>query len=148
MRSSPANASVICVPIDAIETSGAATRPMKKMYMTRSPSVISPAMIARPPSQIISTPMMPTMTVLPAVRRRDAGHRLGDVAEQAVRALREDDLLALLGGVGLDDADAAERLGEPAGDLGVDLAALAEQRPQRPERVGHAAAEDRRARRA
>ncbi len=67
MRSRPANASVICVPIDAIDTSGAATRPMKKMYMTSSPSVISPAMMARPPSQIISTPMMPTMTVLPAV---------------------------------------------------------------------------------
>ena len=67
MRSRPANASVICVPIDAIDTSGAATRPMKKMYITRSPSVISPAMIARPPSQIISTPMMPTITVLPAV---------------------------------------------------------------------------------
>ena len=67
MRSRPANASVICVPIEAIETSGAATRPMKKMYMMRSPSVISPARIARPPSQIISTPMMPTITVLPAV---------------------------------------------------------------------------------
>ena len=58
---------MICVPIEAIDTSGAATRPMKKTYMIRSPSVISPAMIARPPSQIISTPMMPTTTVLPAV---------------------------------------------------------------------------------
>jgi hypothetical protein len=47
-----------------------------------------------------------------------------------VDALREHDLLALLGGVGLDDADAAERLVQPAGDLGVDLAALAEQRAQ------------------
>ena len=141
MRSRPANASVICVPIEAIETSGAATSPMKKMYMTRSPSVISPARIARPPSQIISTPMMPMITVLPAVRRGHAGHRLRDVAEQPVRALGEDDLLALLGGVRLDDADAAERFGQPAGDLGVDLAALAEQRPQRAEGVGHAAAE-------
>ena len=73
---------------------------------------------------------------------RHAGHRLRDVPEQAVRALGEDDLLALLGGVGLDDADAAERLGEAAGDFGVDLAAFAEQRPERPERVGHPAAED------
>ncbi len=31
MRSSPANASEICVPMEAIETSGAATSPMKKM---------------------------------------------------------------------------------------------------------------------
>ena len=73
---------------------------------------------------------------------RHAGHRLGDVAEQPVRALGEDDLLALLGGVGLDDPDAAERLGEAAGDFGVDLAALAEQRPQRAERERHPAAED------
>jgi hypothetical protein len=58
---------VICVPIEAMETSGAATRPMKKTYMTRSPTVISPARMARPPSQITSTPMMPTMTVLHAV---------------------------------------------------------------------------------
>ena len=57
----------MCVRIDAIGISGAATRPMKKMYMMRPPSVISPAMIARPPSQIISTPTMPTTTVLPAV---------------------------------------------------------------------------------
>ncbi len=67
MRSRPANASVICVPIEAMETSGAATRPIRTMYMIRSPSVISPARMARPPSQIISTPTMPTMTVPPAV---------------------------------------------------------------------------------
>ena len=30
MRSSPANASVICVPIDAMPTSGAATMPMNR----------------------------------------------------------------------------------------------------------------------
>ena len=142
MRSSPANASVICVPIDAIETSGAATSPMKKMYMIRSPSVISPAMIgaaAQPDHQHADD-----ADDHRAARggRRDAGHRLGDVAEQPVRALGEDDLFALLRGVRLDDADAAERLGEPAGHLGVDLAALAEERPQRAERVGHAAAED------
>ena len=58
--------------------------------------------------------------------RRHAGQRLRDVAEQPVRALREDELLALFRRVRLDDADAAERFGEPAGDLGVDLAALAE----------------------
>ena len=62
--------------------------------------------------------------------RRDAGHRLRDVPKQAVRAFREHDLFALLRRVGLDDADAAERFGEAAGHLGVDLAALAEERPQ------------------
>ena len=55
---------------------------------------------------------------------------LRDVPEQAVRALGEHQFFALLGGVGLDDADAAERFGEPAGHFRVDLAALAEQRPQ------------------
>ena len=58
-----------------------------------------------------------------------------------MRALGEHELLALLRRVGLDDADAAERFGEPAGHLGVDLAALAEQRPQALERRRHAAAE-------
>ena len=58
-----------------------------------------------------------------------------------MRALREDQLFALLGGVRLDDADAAERFGEAAGDLGVDLAALAEERTQAVERHRHPAAE-------
>ena len=40
MRSSPANASVICVPIEAIWTIGMAIRPVNEMYANRSPSVI------------------------------------------------------------------------------------------------------------
>ena len=60
-----------------------------------------------------------------------------------MHALREDELFALLRGVGLDDADAAERFGQAAGDFGVDLAAFAEQRTQPLERQRHAAAEDR-----
>ncbi len=59
-----------------------------------------------------------------------------------MRAVGEHDLFALLGGVALDDADAAERFGEASGDFGVDLAALAEERPQGLEGVGHAAAEE------
>ena len=109
--------------------------------MIRSPSVICPLRIARPPTMIMITPMTPTMTVESA-----------DVADMPVivfatlrsslcAPLREDDLLALLGGVGLHDADAAERLREPAGDFRVDLAALAEDRAQVSERVAHDAAE-------
>ena len=142
MRSRPANASVICVPMLAIEIIGAASRPMKKMYITKSPSVMRPATMSLPPIQIMTTPTTPMITVLPtSVGRRHAGHRLRDVAEQAMRAVREHDLFALLGGVALDDANAAERLGEAAGHLRLDLAALAEQRPQPLERIGHAAAE-------
>ena len=92
-------------------------------------------------------PMAPMTTLENAVVAETPVIDLRDVAEQLVRALGEDEILALLGGVGLDDADAAERLVQPAGDLGVDLAALAEERPQRLERVAHRAAERRRARR-
>ena len=58
----------------------------------------------------------------------DAGHgeRLHDVVQQAVHAAGKDAGLALFGVIALDDAHAAQRLGEAAGDLGVDLAALAE----------------------
>ena len=80
--------------------------------------------------------------------RRDAGHagdRLRDVPEQAMDALREHQLFALFGGVGLHDADAAERFVQPSGDLGVDFAALTEERAQPVERQRHRAAERRRA---
>src|SRR6185503_16910269 len=75
---------------------------------------------------------------------RDPGHagdRLGDVPEEPVDALGEDQLLALLRGVGLDNADATQRLVEPPGHLRVDLAALAEERPQLVEGDGHRRAE-------
>ena len=58
---------MICVPIEAIEIIGAATRPVKKMYMNRSPSVIVPATIARPPMVIMITPVTPMITVPMAV---------------------------------------------------------------------------------
>jgi len=66
IRSSPANASVICVPIEAMLMSGSATRPMKTPYMKKSPSVIWPERIACPPSRIIRIPMAPMMTVAKA----------------------------------------------------------------------------------
>ena len=49
MRSSPANASVNCVPMFAICTTGNATSTTMNTYMNRSPTVICPLMIARPP---------------------------------------------------------------------------------------------------
>ena len=57
-----------------------------------------------------------------------------------MRAFGEHQLLALLRGVGLDDPNAAKRLGKPAGHLGVDLAPFAEQRSKAFERRGHTAA--------
>ena len=47
------------------------------------------------------------------------------LSSRRLHAGGEDAGLALLGVIALDDAHAAERLGEPAGDLGVDLGALA-----------------------
>jgi len=63
MRSSPANASVICVPMDAMLISGIATSPTKMLYMNRSPSVIAPESTERPPSRIIRIPIAPMMIV-------------------------------------------------------------------------------------
>ena len=63
MRSSPANASLICVPIDAICTTGKVTRPTKKTYRNKSPRVMRPARMSRPPTMAISTPTPPTTIV-------------------------------------------------------------------------------------
>ena len=54
-----------------------------------------------------------------------------------MRPLGEHQGFPLLGLVGLDHPHPGERLGEPAGDLGVDLRALAEERAQGPEGVLH-----------
>ena len=48
------------------------------------------------------------------------------LCQQPLHADGEDPGLALFGVIALDDAHAAQRLGQPAGNLGVDLAALAE----------------------
>ena len=66
-----------------------------------------------------------------------AGHGQGlhDIVEQAANALGEDTRLAIFGVVSLDDADAAQRFGQPAGDFGVDLAAFAKDGADDPEGV-------------
>ena len=58
-----------------------------------------------------------------------------------MRPAREHELLATLGHIGLDDADAAQRLGQAARHIGVDLPALAEQRAELRERPRHVPAE-------
>ena len=70
-------------------------------------------------------------------RGEHAGHgqRLHHVVQQALDADGEDAGLALLGVIALDDAHAAQRLGQAAGDLGIDLAALAEDGANDPEAV-------------
>ena len=63
IRSRPANASVICVPIDEIWMTGAMTSPVKKMYWIRAPSLHAPLISARPPITIISAPISPMTSV-------------------------------------------------------------------------------------
>src|SRR6187431_2366472 len=58
-----------------------------------------------------------------------------------MRTLRENDFLTLFGGVGLDDPDAAKRLGQATRHLGIDLAPFAEQWSQGLKCVRHAATE-------
>jgi len=54
---------------------------------------------------------------------------LFDVLENVVDAFLEYPVFLLLGVESLDDADAAQSLGEPAGHFGVDGAPIAEDRP-------------------
>src|SRR5262245_19762455 len=76
-------------------------------------------------------------------RGRDARHRAPHVVEQAIDARREHALLLGLRHVGLDHAHAADRLGQPPRDVGGDLAALAEERPELLEGDRHGEAEAR-----
>ena len=141
MRSSPANASVICVPIDASWITGIVISAVNERYFTKSPIVIVPSRIAAPPISIIAMPMAPITSDENAVTADTPVSDFATLRNSRCAPLREHQLFALLRRVGLDDADAAERFGEPAGHLGVDLAALAEQRPQPLERRRHPAAE-------
>ena len=63
--------------------------------------------------------------------------------EQPLDAAREYGGFALLGVVALDHAHAAQRFGQAPGDFGVDLAALAEDRPDLGEGLATARSEDR-----
>ena len=62
MRSSPANASVICVPIDASWITGIVISAVNERYITRSPIVIVPFRIDVPPISIIAMPIAPITT--------------------------------------------------------------------------------------
>ena len=109
-------------------------------YMTKSPIVIVPGTDRRAADQHHRDADGADDQPREGAERRHTGQRLRDVSEQPVRALGEDELFAFLRRIGLDDADAAEGFGEAAGHLGVDLAALAEERTQALERRRHAAA--------
>ena len=60
--------------------------------------------------------------------QRGRGEGAEDVLQQPLNAGGEDLVLAGLGVIALDHPHAAKRFGEPAGDLGIDAAALAKDR--------------------
>ena len=66
----------------------------------------------------------------------------GDVPEEPVHAARKDELLAAFCRVGLHQPDTAHGLREAARHFGIDLAALAEDRPEPLEGDDHPGAED------
>ncbi len=143
MRSSPAKASVICVPIDAMRHEGRGDEADEEDVHDEVAESHLPGedgLAAEPDHQHADDADDDGAA---GGGRGDAGHRLRDVAEQAMRAFGEDDLLALLRGVRLDHANAAEGLGQAPDHVGGDLAALLEQRAQCAERVRHPAAESR-----
>ncbi len=59
IRSRPAKASVICVPILLIWINGATNRPVKTMNMKISPTVMVPARTARVPAMAMARPINP-----------------------------------------------------------------------------------------
>ena len=92
-------------------------------------SVGGVARIWRAPRYITVPPTMPISIVAERVISEMAVSELHHVVEQALHAAAEDARLSRFGVVALDHAHAGQRFGEAAGDLGVDLAALAENRP-------------------
>ena len=141
MRSSPANASLTCVPIDAIWTSGIG-------HQSDEERVHDEVAERHRAGENRATADDDHHHADDAgdhgrsrADRRRSGDRLGDVAEELVRAAREHQSLARLGHVDLHQTHAADRLGEPAGDFGVDRAAFAEERTEARERLHHHRAE-------
>lgn len=62
IRSNPAKASAIWVPMLAICTSGPTIMPVRMRYITKSPTVMSPPMSAPPPTTTITMLISPMIT--------------------------------------------------------------------------------------
>ena len=82
---------------------------------------------------MVAAPTMPSSTLAESLINDVAVKRPHDVVEQSTHSGRKTLLLALLRVISLDHSNAAERFGQPPGDLGVDLAALAKNRTDRRE---------------
>ena len=110
--------------------------------MKNAPSVMRPARISLAPDVHHPRAHEPEEHGRREREDRGRGQRAEHVVEDAPDPALEDGRLALLGVVALHHPHAAERLRQAAGDLGVDLAALAEDRPQHAEAPEDDEAED------
>ncbi len=141
MRSRPANASVICVPMFASWMTGIVMSATIERYHTKSPMRHRSGADGRSADEHHRDADGADDDAGEGADGRHARQRLRDVAEQTMRAFGEDELFALFCRVRLDDADAAERFAEAARHFRIDLAAFAEERTQAFERRRHADAE-------
>ena len=136
VRSRPARASVNCVPIATICATGAIRNAMNAVNVTKSPSVIWPAQIWRVPRNITVRADDAQQHVGGEPHQRSGSKRLRDVVRAgACTPLANTSSSRVFGVVALHYADAAQRFGQPAGDFGGDFAALAEDGPDRSERL-------------
>jgi hypothetical protein len=137
----PANASLTCVPMDAIWTSGTAISPRRTRTTRSRPASSFPARIGPPPKTIITTPIIPVITAVPAATADVPVIVLATLRKSLCTPAREHQPLPRLGDVDLHETDAADCFGESAAHLGVDLSALAKQRTQLLEGARHHPAE-------
>ena len=140
MRSSPANASVIWVPMEAIWTIGAASRPVKNTYMIRSPTSSGPPSTRSPPTRS-SARRSRRRCGGEGAGARNGGHRLRDVRKIRWRPSRRRSVPAARR---CRPSRCGCRRGspQPAGDVGVDLAPLPENGTKALEEDGHPATEE------
>ena len=130
MRSSPAKASVICVPIVAISTSGMATNAGEKYVHEKVAERHAARQDIPAADKDQNDPNNADDDRGESHDARNCRHRPGYVAKQSMRAAREDQFLAFLRRIGFDNADAAERLCQTAGHFSIDFATFAKHRPQ------------------
>ena len=131
MRSSPASASVICVPIPTTWNIGATRNARNAVNVMKPPSVMRAARgSARAPTYITIAPTTPISTVAERlIRDMAVRERFMTLSSRRCTPPANTFCFPLLRVIALHHAHAAQRFGEAPGDFGVDLAALAEDGP-------------------
>ena len=136
VRSSPATASVSCVPMFTIWTTGAIMNAsnMRDTARIRRPSCGRPERSCAP-RYITSPPTTPSTVVDASVIRLFAVSDLITLSSSRFTPPANTPRFPLLRVVSLHHPHAAQRLGQPPRHLSVDLRPLTEDRPDGPERL-------------